>query len=87
LARVNTERQWDRARTRLTCCGHGYPFLGLSRAESCLSNREDFLPDFERVSSRYGIASRLEDALDMLGTDDVTATMLLDDAVLETPVS
>ena len=40
------------------------------------------ISDFERVSTRYGIGSRLEDALDVLGTDAVTATMLLGDAVL-----
>jgi hypothetical protein len=33
--------------------------------------------EFERVSTRYAIASRLEDALDVLGTDDATAGMLL----------
>lgn len=40
------------------------------------------LSDFERVSTRYTIASRLEDALDVLDTDAATATMLLSDAVL-----
>src|SRR6185312_13464834 len=44
--------------------------------------KETRISDFERVSTRYGIASRLEDALDVVGTDDVTATMLLSDAVL-----
>jgi hypothetical protein len=37
---------------------------------------------FERVSMRYTIASRLEDALDVLATDDVTAAMLLAETVL-----
>ena len=36
---------------------------------------------FERVSTRYAIASRLEDALDVLNVDNVTATMLLADTV------
>lgn len=40
------------------------------------------LSDVERVSARYAIASRLEDALDILETDDVTATMLLMESVL-----
>lgn len=38
--------------------------------------------DFERVSTRYSIASRLEDGFDLLGTDDVTATMMLSESVL-----
>jgi len=40
------------------------------------------MSDFERVSTRYGIASRLEDALDLVDTDDVTATMLLAESVI-----
>jgi predicted nucleotidyltransferase len=44
--------------------------------------KETRLSDFERTSTRHTIASRLEDALDVLGADDVTATMLLGDAVL-----
>lgn len=38
--------------------------------------------EFERVNTRYGIATRLEDAVDILQTDDVTATMLLTETVL-----
>jgi hypothetical protein len=37
--------------------------------------------DAERTHTRYAIASRLEDGLDVASTDDVTATMLLSDAV------
>ncbi|HXT14278.1 MAG TPA: hypothetical protein VN706_01525 [Gemmatimonadaceae bacterium] len=37
--------------------------------------------DFERLATRYSIASRLEDAIDVLATDEVTATMLLADSV------
>jgi hypothetical protein len=44
--------------------------------------KETPLSDFARVSTRYTIASRLEDALDVLDTDDVTATMLLSETVL-----
>lgn len=40
------------------------------------------MSELERVSRRYTIASRLEDALDVLNADDVTATMLLADTVL-----
>lgn len=40
------------------------------------------LSDFERVSTRYTIASRLEDALDVLAADGATATMLLSETVL-----
>jgi hypothetical protein len=40
------------------------------------------ISEFERVSTRYTIASRLEDALDVISTDDVTATMLLAETVL-----
>jgi hypothetical protein len=38
--------------------------------------------DLEKVSTRYSIASRLEDALDLLGADDVSATMLMGESVL-----
>jgi hypothetical protein len=38
--------------------------------------------DLERVSTRYTIASRLEDAFDVLGSDDATAAMLLSESVL-----
>lgn len=44
--------------------------------------KETHLSDFERVSSRYTIASRLEDAFDVLGSDDATAAMLLSESVL-----
>jgi predicted nucleotidyltransferase len=44
--------------------------------------KETLISEFERVSSRYTIASRLEDGLDVLGSDDVTASMLLSEAVL-----
>jgi hypothetical protein len=37
---------------------------------------------FERVSTRYSIASRLEDGLDLVGSDDVSATMLLSESVV-----
>jgi hypothetical protein len=37
---------------------------------------------FERVSTRYSIASRLEDGLDLVGSDDVSATMILSESVL-----
>lgn len=37
---------------------------------------------FDRVSSRYTIASRLEDALDLLDSDETSAAMLLGEAVL-----
>src|SRR5205823_75250 len=37
--------------------------------------------DREVLSSRYAIASRLEDACDVAGTDDVTAAMLFADVV------
>lgn len=40
------------------------------------------LSDFERISTRYTIGAQLEDALDVLSTDDATAAMLLSDAVL-----
>lgn len=41
------------------------------------------LSDVERVITRYGIATRVEDALDILETDDVTATVLFAETVLE----
>jgi hypothetical protein len=44
--------------------------------------KETSMSEFERVAERYGIASQLEDAIDVLGTDEDTATMLLADAVL-----
>jgi hypothetical protein len=43
--------------------------------------KETPMSESERVSSRYAIASRLEDALDVIATDEVTATMQLADAV------
>jgi predicted nucleotidyltransferase len=43
--------------------------------------KETQMSDAERTAARYGIASRLEDALDVVGTDDVTGSMLLADAV------
>ncbi len=43
--------------------------------------RRSAMSDAERTHARYTIAARLEDALDVAGTDDVTATMLLTDAV------
>jgi len=43
--------------------------------------RRGVISDAERIHTRYAIASRLEDGLDVVGTDDVTATMLLTDAV------
>lgn len=43
--------------------------------------KETRLSDLERVSARYTIASRLEDAFDVLGSDDVTAAMLLSESV------
>jgi hypothetical protein len=45
-------------------------------------HKETPLSEYERVSTRYSIASRLEDALDLVGTDDVSATMLLGESVL-----
>lgn len=39
--------------------------------------------EFESVSARYTIASRLEDALDVLGSDDATADLLMRAAVLD----
>jgi predicted nucleotidyltransferase len=44
--------------------------------------KETSMSDSERVSARYAIASSLEDALDVIGRDDVTAAMLLADAVI-----
>ncbi len=38
--------------------------------------------DFERVSTRYSIASALEDGLDLVGDDNVSATMLLGESVV-----
>lgn len=40
------------------------------------------MSDFDRITARYGIATRLEDALDVVNSDDVTGVMLLSDAVL-----
>jgi hypothetical protein len=44
--------------------------------------KETQMSESERVTGRYAIASGVEDALDVIGTDDVTASMLLADAVL-----
>lgn len=44
--------------------------------------KETPISEFERVSTRYSIASRLEDALDLVGTDDVSATILLGESIL-----
>ncbi|HEX3088963.1 MAG TPA: hypothetical protein VHQ23_09930 [Ilumatobacteraceae bacterium] len=38
--------------------------------------------EFDRVSTRYAIASELEDALDIVGVDEVTAAIILGDVVL-----
>ena len=43
--------------------------------------RRDVISEAERIHTRYAIATRLEDGLDVADTDDVTATMLLTDAV------
>ncbi|HEX4684527.1 MAG TPA: hypothetical protein VH277_17540 [Gemmatimonadaceae bacterium] len=40
------------------------------------------MSDFERTSTRYGIATRLEDALDVIDSDETTANLLLGAAVL-----
>ena len=59
------------------------PVVDELRAEAARWLSKDTpMSEFERVSTRYTIASRLEDAIDVLGTDDVTAAMLLSDAVL-----
>jgi predicted nucleotidyltransferase len=61
----------------------GDPVVDELRAEAAQwLDKETHLSDFERVTTRYGIASRLEDGLDLLDTDGVTASMLLGDAVL-----
>ena len=44
--------------------------------------KETHLAELERVSTRYAIASRFEDALDVLDGDDTTASMLLAESVL-----
>jgi hypothetical protein len=38
--------------------------------------------EFERLATRYSIASRVEDAFDLVGSDDVSAAMLLGESVL-----
>jgi predicted nucleotidyltransferase len=43
--------------------------------------RRTLISDAERTHTRYSLATRLEDGLDVAGTDDVTATMLLTDTV------
>ena len=59
------------------------PVVDELRAEAARWLSKDTpISEFERVSTRYTIASRLEDAIDVLGTDDVTAAMLLSDAVV-----
>jgi predicted nucleotidyltransferase len=44
--------------------------------------RHVVISETERIHTRYAIATRLEDGLDIAGTDDVTATMVLTDAVI-----
>jgi hypothetical protein len=44
--------------------------------------KETPLSEFERLHTRYAIASRLEDAFDVLGSDDATAAMLLNESVM-----
>jgi hypothetical protein len=59
------------------------PVVDELRAEAAQwLGKQTYLSDVERVSTRYTIASRLEDALDVLATDDVTAAMLLGESVL-----
>jgi hypothetical protein len=57
--------------------------VGELRAEAVQwLGKQTHLSDFERVSTRYTIAARLEDALDVIATDDVTSEMLLGESVL-----
>lgn len=59
------------------------PVVDELRVEAAEWLRQETKPsDGELVSSRYSVASRLEDALDVLDSDATTATMLLGDAVL-----
>ena len=51
-----------------------------AEAEEWLA-KETRMSDLERISTRYAIASRLEDALDVIDTDEVTARMNLADVV------
>ncbi len=44
--------------------------------------RHAVLSESERTRMRYAIATRLEDGLDVAGTDDVTAMLFLTDAVI-----
>jgi hypothetical protein len=59
------------------------PIVDELRAEATQWLMKDTrISEFERVSTRYTIASRLEDALDVISTDDVTAAMVLAETVL-----
>jgi len=51
-----------------------------AEAEEWLA-KETVMSEAERISARYAIASRLEDALDVVETDEITGWMQLTDAV------
>lgn len=51
-----------------------------SEAQRWLAKQTD-MPDYERMTMRYAIATRLEDALDVVASDAVTASLLLAAAV------